>query len=169
MLGASGVQVVARLSTPAILARVHNEWRIYVSALAPDRNFNIGHELGHWALDRAGIPRGGDTEQHANYIGAAILASPAATRRVHAQFGESYPDIAKAFDSTQSMAALRVAEVMSIDRALVSTVVRIRSAGFTWPAAGVVRGWATGHTPVGVARVRLAGRYDRGRVVLKVG
>lgn len=167
-LGPKPIQIVAALTTPAIIGRVHGEWRIFISPRAPDRNFNIAHELGHWILDREGVPRGPETERHADHIGAAILASPAAMRRVHAHVGEDYRAIANAFDATQSLAVLRTAHVLGADRALVSSIVRVHRAKFAWPDEPIVRRWANERPPPGVERVRLSGAYDRGRVVLRV-
>lgn len=166
VLGHGGLQIVRSLSTPAVLARVADQWRIYLSGRAIDTNFVVAHELGHWILDREGVPRGRETEVQASYIGAAIIASPQAMRRAYFYYGERYAQLAKAFGATQSLVALRIAEVLGADRALVSTVVRVKGA-FAWPDAEVVREWATA-PPAGVARVPLRGAYDRGRVVLKV-
>lgn len=171
LLGPRAVQRIRRFSARGVISPIRGEYRIFLRAGAPDENFTIAHELGHWALRLAQYPSSGeDEERNANAIGAAIVASPVATRRAHQHFGEQLGAIAKAFDSTQSFAVLRLAEVLGDERALVArdNTVRIRSSGaFRWPELDEVCRWKAGRVPRGIQRATLRGSYDRGRVAFR--
>lgn len=167
LLGPNAIERVPRFSATGMLVPVHGQHRIFLRRNAPDENFTIAHELGHWSLRKVGYC-GPNEERYADVIGAAIVATPEATRRAHLTFGENLAPIAKAFRVTQSFVVLRLAEVLHDERALVSRqAVRIRSSGaFAWPDdPEEVRSWERSRRPPqGVKRSALRGTYDRGRV-----
>lgn len=165
LLGPHAVERIPRFSATGMLAKIRGAYRIILRRNAPDENFTIAHELGHWSLRAIGYD-GPDEERYADAIGAAIVASPAATRSAYSHFGEKLPAIAKVFRGTQSFVVLRLAEVLGDERALLSRdAVRIRSQGaFQWPEADELRAWERTRPPPGVRRAALQGPYDRGRV-----
>jgi hypothetical protein len=146
--------------------------RIFVPPDHPDLNFAVAHELAEWGL--RDIARFGGThaskELAANYVAAALLAPPATVRRAHAHFGERLRPLAKAFGLSQTSAALRLAEVLCDERAIVtrSGNVILRSQGsFPWGDVPIVS-VAFGHSRWrGVSRAKLRGGIDEGRVALR--
>lgn len=137
-----------------------------------DLNFTIAHELGHWALREIARWHGSrpEEERAANRLAAAIIASPCALSRVHRDHGERYDQIADAFSLSQTAIVLRLAEVLGDERAVVTRRghVLLRSGGaYPWadvPVVDVARGAAKWR---GLARARLRGGIDHGRVALR--
>ena len=126
----------------------------------------IGHELGHWILRREGVPVDDYTEAACDYIGAALLTRRAAFARA-LRDRLTLPELAARFEVTETLAALREAEVTGRPRAVVAPgSVRVRGQlEFVWPDEGTLRRWATGRAAPGVAKVRL--RDDPRRVLLE--
>jgi hypothetical protein len=170
-LGPGSVELVPRyrMRTPARLARVGDEWRIFVrEGLSPqEANFAVGHELGeHW-LKREGYD-GEDLEQAANYIGAALVAPRPTFVTAVRELGEDWTALSQRFVSTESLVVLRWGEIRCEPLALVSpALVRVRGPeSFVWPEEPTIRRWANGRPGPGLRKARLAD--DRRRVVLKV-
>lgn len=146
--------------------------RIVVPLDHRDLNFAVAHELGEWALRDLALYRGGHVEREraANYLGAAIIAPAETMRRAHDWFGEKLHPLAKTFAISQTSAVLRLAEVRGDERAVVTKTghVLLRTQGtFPWadvPVVDVARGgrWR------GLAKARLRGGIDEGRIALRV-
>jgi hypothetical protein len=174
VLGADSVRVIRRLSTSGALVRMHGDYLVFVRESDPDPNFTVAHELGHWALRTIASYSGPNEERYADRIGAAIIAPPRAVERAFRWCGDDERTIARAFFSTESMASLRVAEVLGLERALYAPrsahQERVVTLGrFSWGPPGTVMAWAKGRAPAGVHKSRLRSPYDRGRIVLRAG
>ena len=147
-------------------ALVHGQPRIYVrSGPRHEVDFRIAHELAEWHLHRAQYV-GGDIEDRANAIAAAVVAPRRAFRRAVAALGaDDYARLAFAFRSTQSLVALRRGEVLGDPIALVTPpLVRVRGPEeFVWPEESVLRRAARGGRP-GLRRTKLTD--DPRRVIL---
>lgn len=170
-LGERALTVDRSMRLAAYLQAIENGWQIVVNPTAPDLRFHIAHELGEWALRTIARFRGDDAarERAANYIAAAILAPEPAILRAHASLGERPRSIAAWFQLSQTATVLRLAEVVGDERAVVTKTgnVLLRTQGtFPWakvPLIEVARGtkWR------GLARARLRGGIDEGRVALR--
>ena len=168
LLGPTSVRVVPHLSTRACLAKVGGGHRIFVRANSPDANFDVAHELGHWALREVAGYVGDDEEALANLVGAALIAPPPAMRAAYDAFGKAPARLAKCFAFSQTAALLRIAEVRGDELAIVTknANVMLRTQGrFPW-AVDDARRWARGRAPRDVVKVRLTGAFDQGRVAL---
>lgn len=154
------------LSGDACYARVNGEERIYRRArLSPVRaRFATAAEVGEVLLRREGY-RGADIEDCSNYIGAAIVCP----RRMFARaagYGLNLTELAAEFGATQTLVALRRAELLAEPRAVVTPArVYVRWAGASltdsqWRAEGR-RGRP------GIRKVALTD--DRGRFALEPG
>lgn len=103
-------------------------------SLMPARaRLKVGHELGHWWYERAGY-RGADIEHRCDLFGAAIVAPWPAFRSAMRGTGHRVHELARLFNTTQSLALLRVGEVSG------RPVVLLRPGGaiargepFEWP------------------------------------
>lgn len=163
LLGPDGYHRGATLlGNRAGLARVHGQWRIYASRSAT--LFDHCHEVGHYLVRLAGIGGGDDEEQLANYVGGALMMPRPAIVRARRD-GLDLADLADRFCTSETCAALREAEVLSIPRAIVArTHVHVRGPdGFVWPAEPTLRSWARRPGP-GIAKTRMTD--DPSRVVL---
>lgn len=162
LLGPDAVRRGPRpLSSPAVLLRVGEDWRIVLSRSLPRLAalFAIGHELGHWLLRRHGCWCGESEEREADYLGAALLAPHRAFRRAYYQLGADLPALAAAFSTPEAGAALRLGEVMHVPLAVVAPqTVRVRGPeNWVWPDESTLRSWARQRTPrPGVRAVRLS-------------
>lgn len=171
VLGDNGVALDPALPIPAYLQATPTGWQIVANPTAQDLRFHIGHELGEWALRTLARFRGDHVtrERAANYIAAAILAPEPAVRRAHGHLGERVRSIASWFQLSQTATVLRLAEVVGDERAVVtrSGHVLLRSHGaFPWATVPVVD-VARGTSWRGLARARLRGGIDEGRVALR--
>jgi hypothetical protein len=149
----------------AAVSRIGTEWRLYLRKGLPDRvrRFSCAHEIGEWFLARQGLADA-DVEASADALAAAILA-PKPFAAQACRRGPRYPQLAKAFGSTESCAALRFGEVT--DRPLVLVTARCtreRGAPFPWPADSELRSDA--RLP-GLAKAWL--RDDPSRLVVRAG
>lgn len=79
----------------------------------------LGHELGHIVLDELGY-READLEAACDMFGAAVMAPIPAVRAMLRSFGRDHEAIADEVGSTQTWAALRVAECLRIPRAIIT-------------------------------------------------
>ena len=132
-LGADALVVApATLRVPACTFFVAGARRIAVKPHLPPaaRRFWIAHELGHAILARAGEE---DSERAADYLGAALMAP----RPLALAYDDDWRSLAADIGSTQTLAALRTAEVLGLPRAVV-TPQRVYLRGpesFVWPLA----------------------------------
>lgn len=98
LLGPTGVCRVNGLRTPAALARVGSDWRIFVrSGLTPRAvSWLVAHELAEWALRREGY-LGEDIEDLADRLGACVRAPRRAVVWALRHHGHTPAAIAAAF------------------------------------------------------------------------
>lgn len=149
---------------------VRGERRIAVSRkIRPEyAQFYVGHELGHIVLDELGY-REPDVESVCDAFGAAIMAPMPAVRAMLRAFGRDHEAIAEEVCSTQTWAALRVAECLGIPRAII-TPARVYARGpeeFVWGSEDELRRMARAKAErPGVRRARLTD--DPRRVVIDV-
>lgn len=151
------------------LERVEGAWRILVSEAALDPRFAAAHELGHWAfreVARVTFASEAEEERAANIFAATLLAPAPLVRRAYDIFGERVARIAGGLRISQTSAVLRLAEVRRDERAVVTPGGRalVRGATLTQERALAA---ARGKVP-GLARTRLRGGLDEGRVALRV-
>jgi hypothetical protein len=127
----------ASLPGDAALVRVGDEWRIYLRRKLPRERlaFAVAHELCEWAL-RGYV--GEDAEQRANLGAAALLVPRRALARMR---GCTLHEMAAAFRVSETLIALREAEVTGEPRAVVSpTLVRVRGPeAWVWPSERELR------------------------------
>jgi len=157
------VGVAARLFTVA------GERRIAVSRKLPYSYaaHAVGHELGHIVFDELGY-REDDLEAACDLFGAAVMAPIPAVSAMLRAFGRDHVAIADEVCSTQTWAALRVAECLRIPRAII-TPQRLYVRGpeaFEWGPEDELRRLARGRLRPGIARAKLTD--DPRRVVIDV-
>lgn len=155
---------------PAKLFVVNGERRIAVSRKlsVPYARFYAGHELGHVVLDEIGY-REDDVEAACDMFGAAVMAPIPAVAAMLRAFGRDHEAIADEVGSTQTWAALRVAEFLRIPRAII-TPAKLYVRGpeaFEWgPEDGLRRIARARVVRPGVTKVKLTD--DPSRVVIDV-
>lgn len=126
----------------------------------------VGHELGHIVLDEAGY-RDDDVESACDLFGACLMAPRPAVAAMMRALGRDHEAIADEIGSTQTLAALRIAETLGIPRAVV-TPQRVYARGpdeFVWGSEAELRALARRSRP-GIARAKLTD--DPRRVVIDV-
>jgi len=130
----------------------------------PYLRFVVGHELGHHLLEREGYV-GDDIEAACDYLGAALMAPRAAVIAIYREHGLDFGAAASVAGSTQTWAALRLGEVLSMPLAAVSPqLVRVRGPeAWVWPEERTIRAWARRPGP-GLRRVPITD--GRGRLAL---
>lgn len=166
ILGSSGVVFGAA----GTVARLEGH-QIVVPQDHPDMNFAIAHELAEWGLREIAKFKGGHVEKEraANSVGAAILAPRAIVLIAHAHYGERLRPLSRTFAISQTNVVLRLAEVCGDERAVVtlSGHVFMRSQGaFPWADVPIVK-VARGDSWCGLAKTRLRGGIDEGRIALR--
>lgn len=158
------------LHAPAVLLRVHDRWRIVVARSLPREYalFCVAHELGHWLLDEEHARTlDGEEERRADFLGGALLAPRAAFRAALRSLGADLAELAEAFRTTETGAALRLGEVTGQPLAVVAPQ-RVRVRGpeeWIWPDERTLRAWARRPAP-GLRKTVLTD--DPRRVVLDV-
>lgn len=155
---------------PAKVFVVNGERRIAVSRKlsVPYARFFVGHELGHIVLDELGY-REDDLEAACDMFGAAVMAPVPAVNAMLRAFGRDHEAIADEVGSTQTWAALRVAECLGIPRAIITPArLYVRGPeGFVWGAEDELRRIARARAVrPGVTKAKLTD--DPARVVLDV-
>ena len=163
ILGEDAVIVARQLSSEGYLVPIAGRWRIVVRRGLTRRRLAhvVGHELGHWVCQQAGVV---DDEDRCDAIGAAIVAPAPAFRSVLARRPPRLRDLAWAFSTSESLVALRYAEVTGEALALVTPDrVRLRG-GYDWPPENELRELARSGGRGELRAVRL--RDDPRRVVL---
>lgn len=165
LIAGGGSVPVARcpqLRTPARLARVGSEWRIYVRERL-DRTamrWMVAHECAEWILNQEGY-EAADVEQKAQSLAARLIAPRPATI-VAIRAGLDFPEMAEAFSLSQSSAALRHGEISNQPTALVTPqAVYYRGASFTWGSDDAVRQLATCAVAPGIVRAQCSDNLSR--------
>lgn len=148
------------------LAQHSGRWFIGIRRSLPDayREHTIGHELAHWWARTNGAV---DSEEQADYVGAALLMPRAAFFERIRAVGYDFTELASAFAATETAVALRLGELEREPLAVVApSSVRVRgSEEWVWPDGDTVRRWARNGRPE-LSKTRL--QDDRRRVVLRV-
>jgi len=169
------VRLAPTMATAACLAEHDGRWRIFLRAVGPDTNFDVAHELAHYALRELAGYRGPDEERFANHVAAAMLAPPKIVRHFRREHGDGLAPIrplARAVVISQTASQLRLGEVLEDERAVVTKTgnVIIRSRGvFPWASVPIVDVARGGARWKGVAKARLRGGIEEGRVALRAG
>lgn len=162
ILGEDAVIVARQLSSEGYLVPIAGRWRIVVRRGLTRRRLAhvVGHELGHWVCQQAGVV---DDEDLCDAIGAAIVAPrPAFASGLARRL--TLRELAWLFATSESLVALRYAEVTGEPLALV-TPERVRLRGHhDWPPENELRKLAQSGGGRGLRAVRL--RDDPRRVVL---
>lgn len=158
----------AIVGMPAKIFVVNGQKRIAVSRKLSVEyaQFFVGHELGHDLLDELGYHEE-DVEKVCDMFGAAVMAPIPAVRAMLRAFGRDHEAMAEEVCSTQTWAALRIAEALGVPRAVL-TPQRVYARGpeeFVWGPEGEIRKLARGERP-GVRKVKLTD--DPRRVVIDV-
>lgn len=159
LLGQGSVRSVNLPSLPGdgALVRVRGNWRIYVqTGIGPTRSrWAILHEIGHWVLG-VGAP-----EDECDSLAAALAAPRSAFALLAGQVGQQYTQLALQFTCSESLAALRYAEVTGSPSALITPHrVRLRGDSWPWPRERDLREIAQCGGP-GLRRCRLQDAPDR--------
>lgn len=161
MMGPGCIRVMRLMGRPAHLARVHGEHRIYIrpGLSAPEQRFAILHECAEKHLSDLRYEEP-DREQLANAIAAALVAPGGAYLAARRELGDRFDQLASAFQTTETCAALRLAETTGVPVAVIAPChVRTHEGdcSWRWPDDRAIREAATGAVPWGT-RHRLAGR-----------
>lgn len=171
-MGPRSIETVDRMVGRAALVTVDGRARIVAHRGAPDLRFAVAHELGHWALRTVARAELGHAEEEraANTFAAALLAPSPLVRAAYELFGERHDVMAERLRISQTSTVLRLGEVSGDPRAVVTRTghvfVRNQSPTLTRERAAAV---AHGRPVRGVAKARLRGGIDEGRVALRVG
>lgn len=145
LFGDGSVMRVPNMRAMASLSRVGEAHVIAVRKSLPIEvaEHAVGHELGHWILNRNGY-QGEDTETACDLIGAAIQARRKAFSRRAREVGTDFRQLSLDFEITETSAALRYGEVIGCPIAVVSPqAVRVRGAEWTWGEEQSVRARAS--------------------------
>lgn len=141
--------------------KLHGKPIIAVKAGLPSHveQFVIGHELGHHAL---GDYKGEDIETACDYIGAALMTRRKPFAWLARGKERDFRQLAFDFETTETMVALRVGEVLGLHVAVV-TPRMVRARGGEWPDEQGLRELAR-KGALGLSRIKLTD--DRRRVAL---
>jgi len=140
----------------------------YRSSLAPQRaDFVVAHELAHWALGTRLTEDENDIESACDALAAALIAPRRAFLDAVRAYGTRLPRLARAFQTTESLTALRLGETTGEPLALVAPrSVRVRGAMYSWPGESQLRALAAARrSGPGLRNTRL--RDDPRRTVLR--
>jgi hypothetical protein len=156
------------VGTPAKVFVLHGARKIGVNRKlpVPYQQFYVGHELGHIICDELGYAED-DLERVCDHFGAAVMAPTPAVSAMLRAFGRDHEAIADEVGSTQTWAALRVAEYLKIPRAVI-TPRRLYTRGpdeWQWGSEHELRRLARTERP-GITKVRLSD--DPRRVLIDV-
>lgn len=170
-LGPDGIRIYDRMVGRAALVRVGEQHHVAIRRDTADFRFAAAHELGHWILRFvAGVTflTIGEEERAANTFAAALLAPTPLVAKAYSFFGEAHDTIAKKLFMSQTATVLRLGEVRGDPRAVVTRSGRVfvRNQG---PAldAPRAREAARVRLPAGLAKARLRGGIDEGRIALR--
>lgn len=142
LLGPRSVRLIERsaIRGSAVLARVRGEWRIYVreDLDQQERLFCVAHELGEWAVgEEAGYVEereGVDLEQSSDRIAGAIMLPRRAALKAYGKVRKNWTQLALAFGTSESCAALRYSEVTNEPLVLLTpNSARRRGDWIPWP------------------------------------
>lgn len=128
---------VADMASDGALVRLRGQWVVAIRrGMSPERARFVGaHELGHWYWERRCGYRGPDIEARCDALAAVLVAPPHAVRVAVRDHGACIVRVAAALRTTQSLALLRIGEVLGEPVALLrkrrSTI--IRGTVVPWP------------------------------------
>lgn len=169
------VLLVPDLEVRACLALLKDGRRqVWVRRVYAETNFEIAHELGHYALMYLARYNDGDDENLANRIAASLLAPPKLVRAARTLYGRQLQPIgplAEAAMISQTSAQLRLGEVLEDDRVIVTRTNRVlvRASGQLHRASGALVKLARDDAPIrGLAKAVLRGGIDDGRIALRM-
>lgn len=166
------IRMAPTLQAAACLAVVDGQFRIYLRGVGSDSNFDVAHELGHYALRSLARYDGPQEERYANYVAAAVLAPPPIVREAHQRYGalKAIRPLAKTTLLSQTAAQLRLGEVIGDERAVVTAsgnvLIRTRGA-FPWAEVSIIDADDRTFRSLGLAKTTLRGGIDTGRVALR--
>ena len=131
---AFGIRLAMRRE--AELSRIRGRWTIHLfQKMTPEREaWIIGHELGHY-LFRVRGSRPANEERRADAIGAALVAPRALFGAAAKRIGHRVHLLAQMFETTQSLALLRIGEVTGRPVLLLRSEPVARGAPFEWSDA----------------------------------
>lgn len=168
-MGPGSVEMVDAMVGHGALVRVGERHRIMLRRGYRDIRFVAAHEFAHWVFASLGLRMEHvEEERAANTFAAALLAPAALVRKAYGFFGERTETIAERLKLSQTSAVLRLAEVRGDARAVVTRSGHVLMRG---TAQTLTRERATeaarGKAPRGLAKARLRGGIDEGRVALR--
>lgn len=119
--------------------------RIAVTSKLPRQyqRFLVGHEIAHLLFERENYS-GEDLERCCDTLGAALMAPIPCVIAMRRAFGDNFAEHAAEAGCTETQAALRLAEVLHIPRAII-TPQKLYVRGpdeFVWPEEGAIRSLA---------------------------
>lgn len=162
----------ARMRGEGALARVGDSWRIFVRrGLEPERTaFIVGHELGHWACQRAGY-WGEDLEDVCDRISGALCLPRVYFRTLVRELGPNMPAVARQAHQTETACWLRYGEVIGPPLALVAPArVRVRGEPYGWPETEPqLRALASSPARPGLRKTKLRDDKRRTAIVAETG
>lgn len=164
----SAVETSSTMLHQGALVRVGGRWRVMLLATARDPRFVAAHELGHFAFRQEGVTfaTSAAEERAANLFAAVLLAPRALVVRAYDHCGERLRPIAAGIGISQTSAALRLAEVLGDERAVVTRTQFVHLRGSTLTQERALAA-ARGKVP-GLVKTRLRGGLDEGRVAVRV-
>jgi hypothetical protein len=168
-MGQGSVELVDTMVGHGALVRVGERSRIMLRRGYRDLRFVAAHEFAHWVFASLGLKMEHvEEERAANTFAAALLAPAALVRKAYGFFGEKTETIAERLKLSQTSAVLRLAEVRGDARAVVtrSGHVFVRGASPTLTRERAAEA-ARGQTPRGLAKARMRGGIDEGRVAVR--
>lgn len=130
-----GPQYSKHLRTEADSCLLRGQWRIFVRpGIGAERaRWLVGHELAEWWYRRIGYV-GADVEERCDALGAALVAPARAVREAW-RTTEDAVLLAALLSTTQSIAHLRVGEVLGFPTALVRRGrIIVRGEEWGWPS-----------------------------------
>ncbi len=168
-MGARSVELVDRMIGSAALVTVDGRSRIMALRSAPDLRFAIAHEFGHWALRRIACLalEHADEERAANTFAAAILAPAPLVQRAFAYYGEDHRVMASQLRMSQTSTVLRIAEVRGDERVVVTRNGNVLARNTVAIPRDRAVSLARSRASKGLAKARLRGGIDEGRVALR--
>lgn len=154
VLGKASIRYDARLGVPGMIVPIRGKWRLFLRPDLTQRRLAhvVGHELGHWICQREGLD---DPEDLCDAIGAAIVAPRPSFLARLAKAGPRLRRLAWAYETSESLVALRYAEVTAAPLALVTPeAMRVRGE-YDWPPERELRELARSGGGSGLRAVRL--------------
>lgn len=168
-----GTRVIVAPDSPVsgrLLRHADGRYRVLLREVGPDANFDVAHELGHYALRVLAGYRGAYEERLASQVGAALIAPPGvvrAARAAHGRFMRPVRPLADVLLLSQTATHLRLGEVLEDGRAVVTRTGNVlHGDGEFWSEDAALVAVARGARRRGIRKARLRGGIDDGRVAI---